>query len=381
MILERLDIRNFRMLSTVSIELASGANLFLGENAQGKTTILEAVAFLAGGRSFRTTRDGDVIPFNPPDGYTTTSVEARFRSGDQRHQLRVAIQPDRKAIYLDNQPVRRLGDLWGCLNVVLFNPSDLQLVQGPPAGRRSLLDGILAMSNHHDLKVMQNFQRALKQRNALLRSDQRPAESELASYEDQMARWGARLMIARELLVKEIAPRMAAHLLEVAGGRDTLRLVHEPGIARTGSVDEALEQQDTPVLEGILRDIWQESRWRDFERASTNRGPQRADLALHIDKRDARQYASQGQCRSLVLALRLAELDVLEARTDQPPILLLDDVLGELDRRRTSHFVKLLSRKGVQSLLTATDAAWVEGELPIAARFNVEAGKVIALRR
>lgn len=381
MYIERLDIRNFRLVALAGIDLAPGANLFLGENAQGKTTILEAVSLLAGGRSFRTPRDGDMIPFSPPDGYTTTSVETRFRVGDQRRQLRVAIQPDRKAIFLDNQPVRRLGDLWGNLNVVLFNPADLQLVQGPPAGRRSLLDGILAMSNHYDLEVMQNFQRALKQRNALLRSERRPADNQLEAYEEQMARWGARLILAREALVRDLAPRMATHLLEVAGGRDTLRVAHEVGIARTTAVAAALESADIAALETILREIWHESRGRDFERASTGRGPQRADIAFHLDNHDARNYASQGQARSLVLALRLAELEVLEARTGNPPVLLLDDVLGELDRRRTGHFVKLLSRKGVQSLLTATDAAWVEGELPIAARFQVEAGEVRPVRR
>ena len=381
MLLERLEIRDFRLIAHAVIDLAPGANLLVGENAQGKTSILEAVGLLAEGRSFRTSREADILPFSPTSQPATASVEARFQAAGSRHLLRVALQTDRKAIYLDGNPVRRLGDLWGQLNVVQFNPADLQLVQGPPAGRRALLDGILAMSNHGDLEVMQRFQRSLRQRNALLRGDRRPAGTEFDAYEEQMAHWGARLMVAREGLVREMSPSMVAHLMEVAGGQETLRITHEAGIARSGSTAQALEAGDVSALEEILREIWVESRQRDFDRATTGRGPQRADIALLLDGRDARSYASQGQARSLVLALRLAELDVLEARTGEPPILLLDDVLGELDRRRTSHFVKLLSRKGVQSLLTATDAAWVEGELPIAGRFRVEKGAVRPERR
>lgn len=372
--LERLELRNFRLVGEADIPLAPGANLFLGENAQGKTTLLEAVALLAEGRSFRTTRDRDLLSAQAVGGLTT--VEARFSARGGRHHLRAALQPEGKVIYLDGKQVRRLGDLWGILNVVVFNPGDLSLILGPPAGRRGLLDGILAMSSRADLAVMQDYQRALRHRNALLREARRAPDAQFAVHEEQLALHGARLMLARHRLVGELAPLVSNQLAELAGGRDELQVVHESGWPKAAEINGLLEGDDGDALRGRLVDLWEKGREADWERCYTRNGPHRADIGLVIDGRDARGFASQGQARSIVLALRLAELDLLEARCGEPPVLLLDDVLGELDRRRTSHFVRLLSRKGVQSLLTATDAAWLESELPIAARFEVHGGRV-----
>lgn len=373
--LKRLSLRHFRLIREADIALAPGANLLLGENAQGKTTVLEAVALLAEGRSFRTTRDRDLISVAEPAAIT--SAEARFSARGGEHDLRAALQPDNKVIFLDGKQVRRLGDLWGILNVVVFNPGDLGLVLGPPAGRRGLLDGILAMTSRPDLVVMQDYQRALRHRNALLREPHRPPDTQLAVQEEQLALHGARLMLARHRLVADFGPIVSRQLSELAGGRETLRVRHESGWPRSAGIDKLLDQEPAEdILRARLVRLWEESRDGDWDRCYTLNGPHRADLGLTVEGRDARGFASQGQARSIVLALRLAELDLLETRCGEPPVLLLDDVLGELDRRRTAHFVRLLARKGVQSLLTATDAAWLESELPIAARFEVHEGSI-----
>jgi DNA replication and repair protein RecF len=186
-----------------------------------------------------------------------------------------------------------------------------------------------------------------------------------------MARWGEAVMARRAALVTELAAAAAAHVAALTDATETLQITHEAGLP-------APVARDHPNGVGAdrLRTLWEETRPADLERGHTRWGPHRGDLALALDGRDCRLYASQGQTRSVALALRLAECSVLESSTGSPPVLLLDDVLGELDRRRSEHFIRLLSRHGVQSILTATDAAPLEAELPIAARFSVAGGAI-----
>lgn len=379
--IETLRVADFRLVRDARLELAAGANLFVGENAQGKTTLLEAVALLATGRSFRTHRDRELLPHSPADGYTFTMAECRFLSRHGRSAARVVLSGETRSHFIDGQPLRRLADLWGLLNVVVFDPADLQLVQGAPAMRRALLDSLLAMSSRADLDTMQRYARALRQRNALLRSSDRPRDTELESYEDQMAVHGARLLQAREELAGELGKAAVEHLSQLTGGSESLVLTHECGWPKSAGRPSAEEiRAGGSVLAEKLRSLWRADRQADWERAQTRHGPHRADCGLLLNGREARLYASQGQSRSIALALKLAELDVIEARCGEAPVLLLDDVLGELDRRRTQHFVRLLARRGIQSLLTATDAAMLEEHLPIAARFDVAAGAVRRVR-
>lgn len=380
--LERLTIGNFRLVRSATLELAPGANLLVGENAQGKTTVLEAVSLLATGRSFRAGRDRELVSHDAqptPEGPPVTAVDGRFESRGVSHALRGAISGDVKAFWFDGKAIRKLGDLWGVLNVVVFIPADLELVRGGPAERRALVDSLLARASRYDLTSMQSYGAALKHRNALLRHE-RASDGEFEAYETAMAEHGARLLVARHRLLERLAPLAEGHLSALAGGADKFQATHETGLPQNAKVLEMLggAAPASAELMARLTEVWRHARAHDRQRGFTQHGPHRGDVGFVLNGRDARSYASQGQTRSIVLALRLAEVDLLERLCGEPPVLLLDDVLGELDRQRTRHFVKLLSRSGIQALITATDAAEIERDLPVAARFEVKAGGVSA---
>ncbi|CAN5239527.1 DNA replication/repair protein RecF [soil metagenome] len=373
--LESLAIENFRLLRRVKVELAEGANLFIGENAQGKTTILEAVSCLARGRSFRTTRDREMIARNTEG---VTSAEGRWSARGTRHAVRVAITPQGKSFWLDGKPMRRLGDLWGRVNVVTFVPEDLELVRGGPAERRALVDSLLAQSSAHNLATMQRYKTALGHRNAMLRSGN-SGGAQFDAYEAQMADYGAQFLAARDALLSDFIPVAMEQLIKLTGGSEEFVLRHEAGWPASAKFYDAASADKPPDAEQLAR-WWRDNRAADGDRGFTQHGPHRADIALMLDGQDARSFASQGQTRTIALSLRLAERAMIEKLSGEPPVLLLDDVLGELDKRRSQLFVRLLSQPGVQSLLTATDAAALESELPIAARFNVRAGEVSPIR-
>ena len=374
--IDRLRLADFRRVVAAEVELAPGPNLFVGENAQGKTTLLEAVSLLATGRSFRTHREREVVPREPRDGYEFTLAESRFEARGVTHESRLVLSGDEKAHFLDGKLVPRLGDVWGVLNVVVFDPADLQLIQGAPAHRRALLDGLLAMVSRRGLEALQSYTRALRQRNALFRARGRASAAEFDAYEDQMAIHAAAVLRARQSLIDDFTTRAAGQLEALAGGREVLALRHEPGWPRAAGLPTLTAESGEAELAEALRTMWGSSRETDLERGHTHRGPHRGDFAILLDGVDGRLYASQGQARSIALALRFAELELIEARCGEPPILLLDDVLGELDRRRTEHFIRMLGRPGIQSLLTATDAAALESGLSVAARFEVNDGAV-----
>jgi DNA replication and repair protein RecF len=381
-LIESVSTENFRLLERASIDLAPGANLFLGENAQGKTSVLEAVSYLSSGRSFRTSRDRECIRFDPATKGSASefaAVECRFLAHEVRHQIRCAITPDEKSCWVDGNRMQKLGDLWGTLNVVVFVPSDLELVRGGPDLRRALVGELLARSSKYDLSTMQKYATALRHRNALLREDQQQASGMFEVYEGQLAEYGARLMAARERLITQFAVLAEEHLRHLTGGNDTFNMRHEPGFPKSAGIPSDCLLENNAAhneLKARLANLWEAQRLADIERGYTQNGPHRADMSLSLNGSDARTFSSQGQARTIALALRLAEVEILTIAAGAPPVLLLDDVLGDLDQARTEQFVRLLSRRGVQSLITATDSRSIEARLPIGARFNVKKGNV-----
>lgn len=381
MLIEHLSLEHFRLVQA-KIDLAPGANLFVGENAQGKTTILEAVSYLSTGRSFRTSRDREVLPHRKANDDLISryaAAECRFESRGIHNTIRTAIIPTGKSFWANGKNMPKLGDLWGLLNVVIFVPSDVEMVMGGPAGRRALLGALLARTSKFDLEAMQSYANALRQRNALLKSDRRVSPTEYEAYEAQMAEHGTQMLMARQRMVEELAPIAQAQIREFTGGRDRFEMEHESGWPKGSGLTAQMLLEGSQGIEGIrerLRYFWARDRGGDERRGFTEHGPHRGDISLLLNGQDARSYSSQGQARTIVLAIRLAEMEMLERLTGETPVLLLDDVLGELDAKRASRFMQVLQRQGIQSLLTATDATAIEAELPVGARFKVKEGRV-----
>jgi DNA replication and repair protein RecF len=371
---ERLRLYHFRNYDDLTVRFANGVNVISGANAQGKTNLLEAVATLALTRSPRAGSsdallrwgsdvaliEGDVLR---PGG--TRTVAARFsRDSDTGRVHRVmTVDGNRSAA----------GVVLGLCQVVLFWPDDLLLVKAGPEGRRRLLDSVLAQSDPTAADSIVRYRRVLEQRNALLKQLRAGTgnRSALASFTRELAALGARVEVARAGLISGLAPLAASALTQLTGGRESLEIRYAP--RRGAAVGEAA------LAESLLLRALEAHAAEELARGITVIGPHRDDLELLLDGKPARTMASQGQQRSIVLALKMAEVDYFAQRTATSPVVILDDVLSELDPARRRDLVRLLAaREPLQVLLTTAEPLADLGQLSVTRRFIVEGGRVEA---
>ncbi|HEY6057493.1 MAG TPA: DNA replication and repair protein RecF [Candidatus Limnocylindrales bacterium] len=343
-----LDLRGYHVLEA---EFGAGPQLVWGPNAAGKTSLLEAIMLLGWGRSHRTTTDSELIRWGAPlarvagavhgpsgAGVPTTIEVALLRegAGSQRKRIRV------------NGVARRAGGLVGLLRTVLFAPEEMLLVAGPPTLRRTALDQLAAQRSPAYLRDLATYGRALQQRNSLLRAirEELASRDELAFWDATVVETGGAIVLERLRLLDELAEPLArAHAEiapeETAAGRLGLR--YETNAPRQGA--------ETPAqaIERRLRETAEKEVWN----GATLVGPHRDDIAFEFNGRDLATFASRGQERTAILALKLAELDLLTALDGRPPLLLLDDVFSELDPERRSHLVRRIAELP-QAFVTTT---------------------------
>jgi len=373
MILRHLTIRSFRNLAEVDLDLAPGVTLFHGANAQGKTNLLEAVHYLATGRSFRTRADRECLPWGAPAG-GVARIEGRVEGRVARHEIAISLTERAKFAWLDGKPLARLGDLLGHLLVVLFTPDDIELASGGPALRRRFLDIALSQTSAAYLAALQGYSEALRQRNAALRSPDRwgalaAPEPALDPWAELLLEHGVTLALRRREAAAAIAEQAAALYASIApdDGPLALRYRSGAGIAATAEAAEAREQFRRRLLETAETERL---------RGQTIIGPHRDDFGLTIQEREVRDYASQGQRRSVALALRLAELQWMALRTGERPVLLVDDLGSELDRDRRGRLLALFGA-GAQTLATTAGDPERLGQMMGADRaLEVRAGAV-----
>lgn len=367
-----LHLQSFRNYATLDLTFSPGLNVLWGQNAQGKTNLLEAVFLLATGKSPRTTRDGDLVRWGDPGFLLRAQVQRRTGTLD----LELTYQHDRrKNLRINGVPERRIAALVGRLAAVFFSPDDLLLIKGPPAGRRRFLDVLLCQAYPAYLHALQVYQRVLEQRNGLLRglaaTGSAPG-SLLDVLDEQLVAAGAEVTARRIAAVRQLATLAASYHAALSAGREALALCYE-----TELWDPTGPDPSPAELRPRLLALLQQRRRQELARGATAAGPHRDDLAVAIDGRDARLFASQGQQRTAVLALKLAELRFLHAELQEPPVLLLDDVASELDPGRRRHLLAAVGQ-GAQILLTCTDMSDLQTHLlPAgAAVFRVQAGTV-----
>lgn len=341
--LRHLALSNFRNYAALDLEPATGLNVYVGANAQGKSNLLESIAMLGTGKSFRTAHDSDVVR----SGVDLAVVrgDAKLRSGSV--ELVCAIERTargtRKSYTLNGAGVRYAGYL-GNIRVVTFVPADLQLAAGTPAGRRAFLNVALAQSEPRYYHELARYRRALTQKNAMLRGVVAPDPDLLPIYERALIESGTEVMLARDHLVRSLA-----HAARIAHGRfaqsESLEVTYEPSIAFGTPTRDAVAS----AFEARMRDVAESER----ARKTTLCGPHRDDVGLALDGVSLSDYGSQGQQRTAVLALKIAEYAVLHERCGEAPLLLLDDVLSELDETRAAALLAEISGYE-QAFLTAT---------------------------
>ncbi len=337
-----LEIRDFRNLAQVALTPSPRATVLVGENGQGKTNLLEAITFLTTLKALRATRLQELIRF----GSERAEVAGAFEGPGGRRTLAVRIADGARTALLDGKAQDRFDDYFEGLAAVSFTPDDLLLVKGGPDGRRRFLDRAAFNRWPAVLGEARDYVRALRARNAALR---RGAPEVEQSFREPLARAGARLLVRRRALIEELADRLTAAFREISGPlAPAARLEYR---AAAGMRIEG----DEPELAARLAAILEVRLPRDQERGYTSAGPHADDALLLLDGKGARLYASQGQQRALVLALKIGEIENLRAALHRPPLLLLDDVSSELDPAKNGFLLEYLRSLPGQSFLTTTD--------------------------
>ncbi|GAA3988984.1 DNA replication/repair protein RecF [Thermobifida alba] len=372
MYVSHLQLADYRSYETVDLELEPGISTFVGPNGQGKTNLVEAVGYVATHSSHRVAHDAPLVRRGAQRAIIRTAVVRH----DQRTLIELEINPGRaNRARLNRSAGTRPRDVLGILRTVLFAPEDLALVKGDPGERRRFLDDLLTARAPRYAGVRSDYERVLKQRNALLKSASaryfqrsEPDLSTLDVWDEHLAQTGAELLAARLMLVAELQPLVAKAYGELtsSGGPPSLHY-------RCSATEGGLSVADRPQLVDILRAALAEARPHELRRGVSLVGPHRDDLQLHLNDLPAKGYASQGESWSYALALRLAGFELLRADGDDP-VLILDDVFAELDAERRRRLAEHV-RTAEQVLVSAAVPSDVPGELS-GARFRVGDGRV-----
>lgn len=334
--LESLRLRDFRNLRQLELTPGPRFNVISGDNGQGKSNLLEAIEYLGSLRSFRGARAEDLIH----ESCAQAEIAARSGGDGPAHELRVVLsRSGRRELRLDGKRPRSRAGYARALPTVLFHPGELTLTAGGAEGRRAFLDHVLHRLDDTYGATLAAYTKALASRNRLLKAES-PNRRGITAYDELLASSGAVLGQARDSLVGALAPRVSRLFAEISG---------EPG-------PEVSMRYEPRVVPDVLRlrEALRAALDKDLARGFTADGPHADDIGFRLQESKARRYASQGQHRAIVLALKVAELLELEQRSGQTPLLLLDDVSSELDRTKSQRFFQLLSRVGGQVFLTTT---------------------------
>lgn len=369
--LTRVRLSNFRNYAELDFDPAPGLNVFVGANAQGKSNLLEAIAMLGTGKSFRTSRDADLV---------REGLELSVVSGDA--QIRAGIihlgcsinktgRATRKTYTINGQGVRYARFL-GSIRVVTFVPADLQLVGGPPSLRRALINIALAQEDRQYYHELARYSKALQQKSAMLRGTVSFDSELIAIYDNTLVEAGTYVMLTRNHFISELAREAERTHAEWTHDAEKLRVAYAPNVPFEAPTADAVGG----ALERKLKAVAEQERMRK----QTLAGPHRDDLLLELDGHALSAYGSQGQQRTAVLALKVAEYTVMRDRANEAPLLLLDDVLSELDEERAAAFLAGVGALGqaqddtVQAFVTATH---LPAGLPQAARvYQIERATV-----
>lgn len=373
--LNHLSLTNFRSLTRLDVDLPKRSVLLVGSNAQGKTSVLEAIYFLAAFTSFQTHADRQIVNFHEAkNSLAVTRLIADYQRGKTKHRLeaRLILEPTgvngqrlRKEILLDGVK-RHVNDVIGHFNAVIFVPQMSQIIEGGPDERRRYLNLALAQTIPAYARVLHEYNQATSQRNALLKmlSEGNGSKDQLDVWDEALVKFGAQIILWRIQAVQEIERYASRVHSDLTRGDEILRLAYEPaydplpkpngqlGLKLDTSINRAGIELDE-IQNGFLARL-KNIRNEEIARGVTTIGPHRDDLRFIINKADVSDYGSRGQVRTTLLALKLAEVDWMKARTNESPVILLDEVMAELDLSRRADLLKYVSQDQ-QVLFTTTD--------------------------
>lgn len=356
-----LRLRDFRGYRQVLLTPPEGVTVLVGENGAGKTNLLEAVHLCCLGRSHRTANDREMIR----QGQETAAVQLTVERRDGRHEVGVRLFENarrRKIVFVNGKTAPRMGELMGHATCVIFSPEDLALVKDGPQARRRFLDMLLSQQQRAYFYALQTYMNALKQRNALLKQGD---TGQLPAWDQQLAAAAEPVVRLRRETAEQLSARARVHYHYISGrDEEVFSMKYTGALADSGA-----------IAQDMLRGL-QATREEELRRQVTVFGPHRDEIDLALSGAGLRAFGSQGQMRTAALSMKLAAFDLLEAAQGEPPLLLLDDVLSELDPERRRRLIARIGR--AQALLTCTDQGDFIGARPSCV-LKVENGEISQL--
>lgn len=334
MIIKSLELHNFRNYEFLSIEFSDKTNILYGDNAQGKTNLLEAIYTCATTKSHRGSKDREMIRMDQEEAHIRMLLQRRGVD----HRLDMHMKKNKpKGVAIDKVPIHKSSELFGLIHVVLFSPEDLNIIKSGPSERRRFLDMELCQMDRVYLHQLMNYNKIINQRNILLKQIgyKRELLDTIQVWDAQLVSYGQEIIKTRRQYLKELSEITSRLHFRLSCGREQLVLAYEPNVEE--------EELAAALSEGLERDL---------KMKMTTVGPHRDDIRFTIDGADIRKFGSQGQQRTSALSLKLSELELVRQKIQEEPVLLLDDVLSELDRNRQTQLLEAIH--GIQTVITCT---------------------------
>ena len=357
MIVKKLELQNYRNYSYLDIDFNSGINILYGDNAQGKTNILEALYMSGTSKSHKNAKDKETIKFGEEEAHIKTivdknSIEYKIDIHLKKHKL--------KGIAINGVPIKKATELFGVLNLIFFSPEDLNIIKDGPSERRRFIDMELCQLDKVYLYNLTNYNKTLDQRNKLLKDmiDKPSLKETLDSWDEQLIKYGTEIINRRKKFIDDLNEVIFLIHKKLSGNKEELTITYEPDVNEINYVN-ALK----------------EARKKDERFLTTSVGPHRDDMAFLIKNVDLRKYGSQGQQRTAALSLKLSEIELVKSIIGDEPVLLLDDVLSELDKNRQNQLLNSLSK--TQTIITCTGLdEFIKERISVDKVFQVIDGKV-----
>lgn len=359
MYIREIELKDFRNYRELKVSFSRYVNIFLGNNAQGKTNLLEGIYLNAMARSFKTTRDREMIRF----GEDFCKIRTVSVTDDEEQTTEIVITKEgKKAIRLDGMKVSRTSQLLDRMYIIIFSPEDLKIVKDEPEKRRKFIDRELCQIKPGYYSDLSNYKKVLRQRNTYLKeTDIEPSVLDIWDFE--LAKYGSKVILKRKEFIDKINTISSRIHEGISGGKEKLELKYEPNIDFTENTEK--DYYDLLVSE----------RNDDIRNRTTGRGPHKDDLKISGNGTDLRKFGSQGQQRTAALSLKLSEIRLIEEETGEKPVLLLDDVLSELDNERQTYLINSLGEN--QMFITTADLSGkVARSLPEGKVFKISSGNV-----
>ena len=334
MVIEALDLQNYRNYELLSMKFSDKTNILYGDNAQGKTNILEAIYVAGTTKSHRASKDREIIAFDSDEAH----IRMMVRKNNIPHRIDMHLKKTKtKGVAIDGIPIRRAVDLLGIINIVFFSPEDLNIIKSGPAERRRFMDMELCQLDKIYVHNLVNYNKVLIQRNKLLKDiGFNPSlEDTLDVWDEQLVSYGNELIKIRRNFVNNLNSIIYDIHGKLSGKREQLTLVYEPSVNEDDFMRRLIDSRD-----------------RDIRQKTTGDGPHRDDISFMLGDMDVRKYGSQGQQRTCALSLKLSEIELVKLVTGDNPVLLLDDVFSELDANRQNYLLDSIDN--VQTIVTCT---------------------------